>query len=162
MTNTHALPDSVTFKLAATGNHEFTVRFADMSDEALLKGVIRGLKNICGDSIGAKDMPMKDRVETVEKKISRFQLGEISEGLSTVSEWEKEMRLLVSAFLVARGTKKAEADKACRENEVAAVWAALVEKNKFDKEKAIAQWQKWADTATAIIVSRRASSDIVL
>jgi hypothetical protein len=162
MSKTFELPDSANFTVSATGDSAFTLELSKMDNESLLKGLLRGLKNICGDAVGAKTLSHKERVEIIESKIARFESGDIGDGVSSVSDYEKEMRLLFAAWLTGKGVKSAEASKLARSANVESTFLAIVEKKGLDTVKAAALFDAWTKKAESIVAMRGASEDIAL
>jgi hypothetical protein len=161
MPKTFELPEAVTFTIPATGDFKYTVDFFVMSDESLLKGLVRGLKNICGDAVGSKDMTLEDKQKTVFDKVRRFEAGDIGDGVGSVSDHEKEMRTLFAAWLVAKGAKRGDADKVARAAAVESTFRKIVADKGLDTEKAESLLLAWSRQSHAIL-DARSSIDIEL
>jgi len=163
MSKTHELPDSFVFTVARTGNREFRVDLDSMTTESILKGLAKGLRNICGDAVGDPKLSDAEVLKAIENKVARFTAGEIGDGVSSVSDHEKELRLLFAKWLVGRGAKKSDADKVARHPAgVRVTFMAIVDDKGLDTEKAEALFQQWDSKAAATVALRNESDEITL
>jgi hypothetical protein len=161
MSKTFELPTRVDFTIPATGDTVHTLYLGEMDNESLLKGLVRGLKNICGDAVGSKEMTLHDKVNAVADKVARFQAGEIGDGVGSVSPMEKELRTLFEAWLVSKGAKKSDAAAVARKDGVEKTFMEIVRAKGLDENKGAEQFMNWCSKARTILATRVDDTNLV-
>lgn len=159
MTKSFVLPDSRAFSIAKFPDLQLRIDFWAMDDSAILRGLMKGLKNILGDAVAGITDESEAR-KAIEKKIAKFHAGAIGDGTPTVDEFTKELRLQFSKWLIKQGAKKGDAGKVSRHPDgVKVTFLAIVASKGLDTAKAESLLKKWEDKAESIAAAKAEDDD---